>query len=470
MVPPLSILTALLIGCGAGPSLCDEAGPAGSGENILVIVSDDIGVDKTAAYGEHPSPARTPSIDALAAQGVMFRNAYASPTCSPTRASILTGRQPSRHGIGRWIYADDETYSLPLDELTIPEALRHSPHPYISAAVGKWHLVGFADDSPQTHPLDQGFDCHAGSLGNPLEAVLPGHLPRGFRNWEKAIDGVVSWKRRYMTSDTTDEALARIERTRSPWFLYVNYNDAHDPLHIPPTRLRTDKLTQSSSDLELYEAMVEAADTEIGRLLDGIPDDILATTTIIYISDNGTPSHGISEPWRDDRGKATVYEGGVRVPLIVAGPHVRDPGSVSDALVHAVDLFPTIAELAEVDVEGLSVEEGDARGQPLELDGMSLLPWIEDPSLPSGRDYVYAEGFFPNGELARDYHQRTIRDAEWKLVWKDQGSSRDERFYYLDPGADDEGEDLLDAELTETAAAAFERLQGAMEDQLAALE
>ncbi|MCK6503190.1 sulfatase-like hydrolase/transferase [Myxococcota bacterium] len=467
LLPALLLPLPAALACGRSDSLCDGDGPGQPGQNILVIVSDDIGVDKTAVYGEHPSPARTPNIDALAAQGVLFRNAYASPSCSPTRASILTGRQPSRHGIGWWIYAETETAELSPDELTLPELLWQAPDPYTSALVGKWHVTGFETDSPASDPLDQGFDCAAGSLGNPLEAISGGHLPRSFRKWEKVIDGEPTWTHRYMTSDNTDEALARVEHTPEPWFLYVGYNDAHDPLHAPPSRLVTDKVNGASSELELYEAMVEAADTEIGRLLDGIPADVRARTTIIYLSDNGTPGHGMEPPWDVTRGKATIFEGGVRVPLIVAGPRVGEPGGESDALVHVVDILPTVAELAGVDLASVL----DERGEPPVLDGQSLVPWIEEPGLPSPREVVYAEHFRPNGlGLTRSEHQRTLRDADYKLVWDEQWGARTEQLYRLDPGAGTEGEDLLPGSPSAQDLDALERLRAAMQAQVEAFE
>lgn len=457
----------LLPACRRRASLCDGPGPGTPGPNILLIVADDIGIDKTAVYGEHPEPARTPTIDALAAQGVLFRNAYVSPSCSPTRASILTGRQPSRHGIGWWIYPNTETAELPHTEITIPEVLAQSSADYTSAMVGKWHVTGFMTDRPATAPLDHGFRCSAGSLANPLDALFEDNGRRGFYRWEKVIDGEPGWTRRYMTSDATDEALDRVENTPEPWFIQVSYNGAHDPLHEPPADLITDSVNGSSSDLELYEAMVKATDTEIGRLLDGIPAEVRARTTIIYLSDNGTPRHGISSPWDQKRGKSTVFEGGVRVPFIVAGPLVAEPGSESDALVHAVDILPTIAELAGVDLE----EAWQALGTEPILDGQSLVPWMEDPELPSAREVVFSEQFRPNGlDVQRSEHQRTIRDAEYKLVWDVQDGQRTEQLYRLEPGASSEGEDLLAGEASAEDLEAWERLRGAMEETVAGLE
>lgn len=107
------------------------------GGNVLILLSDDIGIDKTAVYREHPTPAPTPNIDALASKSVLFRNAYAQPTCSPNRASLLTGRHPTRHGSGRWINPSAQSFALPEQELTIPELLRRAPEAWTTALYGK---------------------------------------------------------------------------------------------------------------------------------------------------------------------------------------------------------------------------------------------------------------------------------------------------------------------------------------------
>lgn len=428
----------------AAPSLCDDAPgdpTAGDQRNVLVIVTDDIGIDKTAAYDAHPAPPPTPTLDRLAAEGVVFRNAYATPSCSATRASLLTGRQPSRHGVGHWIYPDTEEADLDLPEVTVPEMLEAGPYAYTSAAVGKWHLVSFLRTDPAAHPLDQGFRCHAGSLANPLDAVLPGHTPRSYRRWEKSVDGAPDWEGTYMTLDTTDEALARLRHLPSPWFLYVAYNGAHEPYEPPPASLTTRGVDRGSTDLALYEAMVEAVDTEIGRLLDGIPDDVRRDTTVVYLSDNGTPAPATTPPWNPNRAKNTLYEGGVHIPLLITGPLVARPGSESDALVHVVDLFPTVAEIAGVDLATVA----GADGEPVVIDGQSLVPYLADPTRPSAREVLYTEGFYPNGAVARSYHDRMVRNADWKLMRAEAGGAVVEQLFRMEPGAWDEGPDLLAA-------------------------
>lgn len=468
---PMARLSCLLslvlpIGCACRDETCEKVDPPPT-ENFLIILADDVGIDKTSAYGEHPTAPPTPHLDALAADGLLFRNAYVSPTCSPTRASLLTGRHPSRTGVGRWIYPGAETADLELSERTLPEVLRQSERCYTSAVAGKWHLVAFDREAPGMHPLEQGFDHHAGSLANLGNAFEDGDDERGHYNWEKNTDGDLRWTQTYAAIDTTDEALSFIATTEAPWFLLVSYNLAHVPIEAPPEDLNLAGLDASSGDLDIYHAMIMALDAEIGRLLEGLSQEERARTTIVYLSDNGTDPSWIQPPWNTGRGKGSVYDSGVRVPFIVSSGHVATPGAETEALVHAVDVLPTFAELAGVDLDTLSGEGG----APLTLDGVSFLPVLEDPDAPGPRELLYTEGFYPNGDVARDWHSRMIRDATWKLTREEAaGALPEERFYRYREGNLDEGYDLLDKTLAEDDAAAYARLSEALDLQISELD
>lgn len=443
-------------------------------ENVLLLLTDDIGIDKTAVYAEHLTPASTPNIDALAASGVLFRNYYTHPTCSPSRASLLTGREPTRHGIGRWIYADTETWALQDEELTIPELLDRAEVPWSTALLGKWHLVGFRSPSPTTHPLDSGFDHHAGSLGNPQEAVQSGNTPRGYENWEKATDGEVAWTTTYMTVDTFDDAVAAIGSLPEPWFLVVATNGAHTPLHDPPPELLDAPLPEGATELEQYTAMVQVVDDGIGRLLAAFPTEVRERTTIVYTTDNGTPREVdvIQAPWDPDRSKQTVYGGAINVPFIVAGPRVAVPGSECAAFVQDVDLLPTVAEIAGISVDTLV----GADGAPLLLDGTSFLPLLADPSAPSLRTHAWSEQFYPNGHPdTLEWRDRMVRDEDWKLarheVWEEGVLTTTYELFRMEEGAWDEGEDLLSAgPLDADAQAAWEELLAELEARAGTLD
>jgi len=244
----------------------------GTGDNLLILLLDDVGVDKIAGYGLHDSPARTPHIDALIAGGVAFTNAWAYPICSPTRAALQTGRYASRTGVGAVITPDVDTFQLQDAEVTLPEMLERSAHGYTSALVGKWHLDAWTSGDPRTHPLEQGFHYHRGSLANLDQCYAAGCPATTYDQWEKNTDGALGLSTVYATTDAADEAIALMAEMPEPWLLLVAFNAPHTPVHAPPEALLAEPLESTASDLLRYEAMIEAADTEIGRLMEALGD------------------------------------------------------------------------------------------------------------------------------------------------------------------------------------------------------
>ena len=443
------IVLAIVIvgGMGCGP---DGSAPI-SASNVILLIADDVGVDKIGAYGEHPRPPPTPNIDALAARGVLFRHAYAPPVCSPSRAAMLTGRYPRRYGLGIHLRRRD-TYELPLAELTLPEVLRRSATPYDHSAVGKWHMSTRSSPHAGRHPIASGFRWYAGSLGN-LGARM------SYFDWEKSNDGRFDRTSTYATTDTIDDALVRIEAMQPPWFLWVAFNAAHKPYEEPPSSLHTRSDLESVADR--YDAMVEALDSEIGRLFRSMDPDVLAATTIIFVSDNGTAHAGVTPPWRSSQAKATLYEAGINVPLVIAGPRVSSPGSECAALVHVVDLFATVADLAGVDLGKLFSRDG----KPLRIDGQSLLPYLTHPSAESQRDVIYQDLFGPNGSGPYQFERRMVRDERYKLL--EFVSDGSQELYDLE-GRIDDGPNRIGS-LTDEQRSAYQRLRAALDDFLAEL-
>ena len=368
---------------------------------------------------------------------------------------MLTGRYGGRTGIGRWIAPSAQEWDLKLSELTIPEMLGYSSHNYTSAAVGKWHLGSFWRENPGTHPLQQGFLHHFGSMANPKDAISSGNFPRGYYNWEKNSDGAQAWSSTYMTTDTTDMAIDMASSLPEPWFLWVAYNGAHTPLELPPSELHNIELSLVPSEEQIYDAMVQATDSEIGRLLGQISDEMLAHTTIIYVSDNGTPSHGMRPPSNGARSKGSVYEGGVNVPFIVSSSLLSEPTTETDALVHFVDVFPTVAELAGVDLSAIEISYDG--GGALEIDGQSFLDVLSDQDAEP-RAVVYTEGFKPNGRGNREWYRRMVRDDNWKLVRNTTGTETDEYFFALESSLSTEGNDLIVEGLNAEQQLAYDRL------------
>ncbi len=384
-------------------------------ENILLVIADDFGVDAVGVYsrddlyghdGEGASPAHTPTIDNLAASGVLFRNAYTNPICSPTRATILTGKYPHQVGVGFPVEAQ-----LEVSETIIPEIL---PSSYQTAAIGKWHLThpSRGASADRNHPIHSGFDYFSGSLGGAV---------RDYNSWPKVTNSsstslqVQNNYNIYATTDAANETIAKIEEyADQPWFIWLAFHAPHTPFHAPDPALTTNDVTATSSNTEKYKAMVEAMDTELGRIIASMPVAVLADTTIIFIGDNGTPSSVTQAPFLPNHAKATQYDGGINVPFIVRSPSIistADEGSESLAYIAAIDIFNTIAEIAGVN--------NDATESATE--SVSLVPYLQNPSLPTmaQRPYIFTEHFQPNGLGPYTNHQRAMHLDKWKIIWRD---------------------------------------------------
>ncbi len=353
--------------------------------NVLLVIADDLGTDVLGIYTPGPDAPPTPVIDVLAANGVVFRQAYASPNCSPSRASMLTGRYPFRHHLGSGLQPW-ETFALPDAETTLPEVLAQASEGQIeTAAIGKWHLSTENVGGGLLAPNVNGFDHYDGTLYNLYQN---GSLD--YYQWHHVVNGVKTTSNEYATTAQVDAALDWIDTAREPWFCYLAFSAPHIPFQLPPEHLYTVDTTGGDPDTNprpIYNAMVEALDTELGRLLTSMDPAVLANTTIVFVGDNGTPNQAAVPPFSPDHAKGTVYEGGVHVPLIVAGPNVA-AGENADAFVHVVDLFPTITELLGVDAQTELAHTT--------LDGDTLTPWFSTPSLPTRRTEAFSEWYYPN--------------------------------------------------------------------------
>jgi len=354
--------------------------------NVLIVIADDLGVEMVQAYGVGPSPPATPTLDALAAGGVLFRNAYSQPKCSPTRASMLTGRHPSRHGIGALV-GEADLVALSLDEVTLPELLDlGTGGAYAHAAFGKWHL-GSDLVGGNLAPNLAGFGHFDGTT-----CSLSHQPSKGYFDWHQVVDGAGTQVTTYNTTAIVDSAIAWLDATPEPWLCWVAFNAPHAPFHAPPDELHAVDLSQAGPPEEdprpHYAAAIEALDTELGRLLASLDTEVRERTSVVFVGDNGTPATVIGEPYAGNQGKGTLAQGGVHVPMIVDGPLVGAPGGESEALVHVLDVYATVAELAGLDTGALL--------PGVELDAQSLVPYLTDPATPSARATVFAESFAPN--------------------------------------------------------------------------
>lgn len=323
--------------------------------NVVMILVDDMGWADLGCYGStfHESP----NIDRLALRGMKFTNAYAAcPVCSPSRAAILTGKHPARLHLTDWLPGRTDRPSqkllrpeirqeLPLEEVTLAEALK--PSGYATASIGKWHLGG-----PAFLPEHQGFDVNVGGTGT-------GSPPGGYFGFKTPTMASRS-QDEYLTDRLTDEAVGFIERNRDrPFFLYLPHYAVHIPLQPKPeslARFRDKAVGNSSQSNPVYAAMIQSLDEGVGRLMATLDRlGIADRTAVILTSDNGGLSvkEGPNTPATSNAplraGKGYLYEGGIRVPLIVSWPGVTQPGSVCDEPVIGIDLFPTALDMAGVD-------------------------------------------------------------------------------------------------------------------------
>jgi arylsulfatase A-like enzyme len=425
--------------------------------NILLIIADDFGTDSHSLYNSSPGAALppTPNINSLKTTGVRFLNAYAQPTCSPTRASILTGRQPFRHGVTTAVTANDG--QLMAAEFTLPRAFAaNSSLGYSLAHLGKWHVTvgqNIANDPANIG----GWPYYAGCLTGSLVGGSGG--TGTYTAWTKTINGVTGTSNgttTYATTDVTNDALSWIgARGTNPWFAWVAYNAPHTPFHKPPNNLHTYDTTLPTTWATLpintttanqrthHNAAVEAMDTEIGRLLSGMTPAVRANTWIIFIGDNGTTNQIIQTPFSNLHSKDSLYEGGVRVPLLISGPGIVSPNRESTALVHAVDLYSTILEMA-----GINVTATQPAVKP--IDSRSLMPLLQNQSEPARAAYSEESG----AAIAAADSGRTVRIGDYKLIRFNDNS---ERLHLLtnDP---DEQTNLLASTLTTPAQAAYAQL------------
>ena len=406
-------------------------------KNILVIIADDYGADASILYNSTNHGAvlpPTPNIASLASSGVVFANGYANPVCSPTRACFITGRHSFRTGVGDAITAGSPQLSA--SEFTLPEALNASGLGYHLAQFGKWHLAL----GPNTPLTVGGWTNFAG--------CIPGAVS-SYTNWTKTVNGTQTANyTNYATTDVVNDAVAWIQaRGTNPWLAWVAFNAGHTPLHKPPTNLAPHyaSLPGTQSDINnnpvnYFDAMIEAMDTEIGRLLAAVN---LTNTHIIFLGDNGSSSGTLQPPYPGGHGKSTLYQGGIKVPMLIAGPAVASPGRTNTTLVHAVDLFATILELAGTSVSATVPTN-------VTIDSRSIMPALQNQTDPGRR--VYAELFGDN--LMNNQDGRALRDSRYKLIRFDDGH---DEFYDLqtDPH---EGTNLVPT-LTTEQRQYYDRLQ-----------
>lgn len=415
----LPVLLLLLAGCGGGggggassPSQPEAlpSDPPPSPPNILLVIADDYGLDAAALdplqpvydVGDPTNDPQMPTLAALAAEGVCFDNAWAMPTCSPTRATILTGTYPYQHGVMAPTTANANT--LDLNAWTLPKALRDSRADYDLASFGKWHVSAGADD-----PNTAGWPHFAGLLSGAVG---------DYYAWSRTENGVTNPSSTYATTAQVNDALAWLStRGDKPWLLWLAFNGPHTPFHEPPAALHQQGSLGPyvSGDAQpWFRAMCEAVDTEFGRLKQSLIDSgEWDDTVVIFVGDNGTAAQVSDDVYGRGRAKASLLAGGIHVPMIIAGPGVQGANRRISELVSVVDLFSTILDLA-----GLDPEAERARQAPsVTLDSRSLRPLLE-----GGTDAIHDTIQAARFSSTPDVDGHAIRSMTHKLILYDDGA------------------------------------------------
>lgn len=412
----LALLASLLCSVGAAAVTKPPA------PNVVIFLADDLG---WADVGFRGGPIDTPAIDRLAREGVELGRFYTTPICSPTRAALMTARDPMRLGVAYAVIMPWSNNGIHPDEHFMPESFQAAG--YQTAIIGKWHL-GHAQET--YHPNRRGFDHFFGHLHTEV-GYFPPFKNQGGKDFQQngqSIPDDAIAEDAYESFVLADEAVRFIEdRDKSrPFFLYMPFIAPHTPLDAPddlkakykdleddrlPTRSRnTDrsrqiaKLTLRPSARPMYAAVVDAMDQAIGRVLDAIDEQGIADDTIVlFFSDNGGAAYATggadNAPLRG--GKGDTFEGGIRVVSLLRWPGHLEAGSHYDEILSVMDVFPTLAAAA-------GVEPGAWRT----LDGRNAWPAIQSGEAVPLDDYL----FFASETPLRGSFHLTAFDDDWKLV------------------------------------------------------
>ncbi|MDR1382629.1 MAG: arylsulfatase [Planctomycetaceae bacterium] len=400
----------LLVLTAAFALAADNDKPKNEKPNIVYFLADDLG---WADVGWHGTEIKTPNLDKLAAQGVKFEQFYVQPLCTQTRAAFLTGRYPSRYGLQTGVIIGN-SYGLSLEERTLPQALHDAG--YYTVILGKWHL----GSEKEYQPLQRGFDYHYGFYSAAIDYYE--HTNELGHDWYRNGQNVK--EKGYSTDLIGDEAVKVIEKhdTSKPLFLYVPFNAVHFPYQEIPNKKLSDQYENLHGQRKIYGGITSVLDDAVGRIYQALEKKgVLDNTLILFSSDNGGPTQpkqasgdeNISEPSNDRNfrasqgmpgpadngnlraGKGTLYEGGVRVPAFAIWHGKIKPDTVSDQLIHIVDLYPTF-----LDIAGASLE------QKLPLDGADFKDVLTENKTKPRKEVLI------NAEVNRG----AIRFGDWKIV------------------------------------------------------
>jgi arylsulfatase A-like enzyme len=391
--------------------------------NFVLFLIDDMGWTDAGCYGS--TFYETPNIDKLAAEGVRFTDAYAAcPVCSPTRASIMTGKYPARLNLTDWLIGRrwpknspilpvDWRHEMPLEEVTIAEALKEGG--YATCFVGKWHL-----GKEPYYPEHQGFDINIGGTHT--------GMPQSYF-WPKWGDNppIEGYPGEYLTDRLTDESLKFLDaNSGGPFLLYLSHYAVHTPLEskqeltakyevkakkLPPAKgprfvPEGQRKARQVQDHAVYAGMVQSVDESVGRVMNKLDELGVADNTIIIImSDNGGLSTSEGSPTANvplRAGKGWLYEGGIREPMIIKWPGVAEPGSVCTEPVTSTDFYPTMLEMAAL-----------PQRAEQHCDGISIVPLLRGTGKAKHRAFYW---HYPHYSNQGGRPGGAVRAGDYKLI------------------------------------------------------
>lgn len=397
------------------PLFAYSADITGDKPNIVFILADDLGWTDLGVMGSDYY--ETPHIDRLAAEGMLFDNAYAAAANSaPSRACMMTGMYTPRHGVytvspsargdkaARKLIPIANTEDVRADFVTMAEALQRQG--YRCGHIGKWHL---GDDEDGTGPLSQGFiwNIAGGRPGTPYSYFYPYCLSDKSKCHVGLDTGTPG---EYLTDRLTKEAISFMKLHKDePFFLYLSHHAVHNPLQAPDSLIAKyrNKTPGKYHKNPIYAAMVEKLDESVGKICEALEELGLSDNTlVVFYSDNGG-SEPITDNYPLNGGKGTPYEGGIREPLIMRWSGKMKAGSRSSVPVTGVDLYPTFVTLAHGDVAS-------------ELDGKDIFSLVEENE--TERDLfwhfpAYLESYVNTGKAFRATPYSIIRSGDWKLIY-----------------------------------------------------
>ncbi|MFK7896152.1 MAG: arylsulfatase [Myxococcota bacterium] len=361
--------------------------------NVVVILADDLG---WADVGYHGAPIETPSIDRLAKEGVQFDRFYAAPICSPTRAALMTGRDPLKLGIAYDQIHPWYNAGLSPNAITIADVFKADG--YQTALVGKWHL---GHTTEKQVPNANGFEHFWGHLHTNTDYFT--HQREGGHDLQENGKSVRE-PGEYLTRLEGREAVRFIrERDRKrPFFLYVPFTAPHSPMQAPKETIEKYAALPKAKNRRVYAAMVDEMDQQIGKILDALDEaEIADETLVLFMSDNGgsTSFGGENQPLRGQKGQA--FEGGIRVPAVMRWPDELKAGQVMEQMTTVMDMLPTLASAVRVRVPITA-----------ELDGQNMWPAIVNGQKSPRKKPVGFVSEIPIPGVI----QTAIFDGRWKLV------------------------------------------------------